>query len=81
MTRQTQVHASSRSIEWPKTGTRPAYTSEIFGSQVFSLQTLQKTLPKPVFSRFVQQIKGRQSLDKSTADAVAHAVRIWAMDR
>ncbi|KAI8929747.1 glutamine synthetase type III N terminal-domain-containing protein [Entophlyctis helioformis] len=70
-----------RTVEWPKTGSRPAYVSEIFGQNVFTLKTLQQTLPKPVYVRFLQQIKGRQVIDKPTADAVAHAVRIWAMDR
>ncbi|KAJ3090710.1 hypothetical protein HK102_002895 [Quaeritorhiza haematococci] len=75
------VERKSRQVEWPKHGDRPAYVSEIYGENVFSLQTLQKTLPKPVYARFIQQVQGRQSLDRPTADAVAHAVRVWSMDR
>ncbi|KAI9091736.1 glutamine synthetase type III N terminal-domain-containing protein [Phlyctochytrium arcticum] len=78
---QESVSRPGRNVEWPQTGNRPAYTSEIFGTNVFSLKNLQTTLPKPVYGRFIQQIKGRQSLDRPTADAVAHAVKVWAMDR
>ncbi|KAI9148625.1 hypothetical protein H9P43_010106 [Blastocladiella emersonii ATCC 22665] len=55
--------------------------SEIFGTSVFGLSALQKALPKPVYAQFVKQMRGRQTLDKTTADAVAHAVRVWAQDR
>ncbi|KAJ3056605.1 hypothetical protein HK097_005768 [Rhizophlyctis rosea] len=78
---QTSVSRAGRSVEWPKTGNRLATGSEIFGQNVFTLKTLQSALPKPVYARFVQQIKGRQSLDRPTADAVAHAVRVWAQER
>jgi glutamine synthetase len=84
MRAQTQLESLSRPtrhVEWPKRGGRPAYLSEVFGESVFSLKTLQTTLPKPVYARFIQQISGRQSIDRSVADSVAHAVRVWAMDR
>ncbi|RKO97791.1 hypothetical protein CXG81DRAFT_11328 [Caulochytrium protostelioides] len=57
-----------------------AYPSETFGENVFSLSRLAETLPKPVFARFIQQVQGRTTLDKDTADAVAHAVKVWAMN-
>ncbi|KNC97555.1 uncharacterized protein SPPG_07029 [Spizellomyces punctatus DAOM BR117] len=78
---QDTVQRPGRSVDWPQTGNRPAYVSEIYGTNVFSLKNLQQTLPKPVYARFIQQIKGRQTLDRPTADAVAHAVKVWAMDR
>ena len=78
---QDAVNRGTRNVEWPKVDNRLAYISEVYGESVFSLNTLQKTLPKPVYARFIQQIKGKQCLDKATADAVAHAVRVWAMDR
>jgi len=59
----------------------PKSVSEIFGENVFNLRTMQKHLPKPVFADFVKQIRGRKSLERSTADAIAHAVRTWAMDK
>ncbi|KAJ3152001.1 hypothetical protein HDU89_001648 [Geranomyces variabilis] len=75
------VQRPGRTVEWPQKGNRPAYISEIYGQNVFDLKGLQQTLPKPVYARFIQQIKGRQSLDRATADAVAHAAKVWAMDR
>lgn len=71
----------TRSVQWPQVNGRPAYISEIYGENVFTMKKLQMNLPKPVYHKFVQQIKGRQTLDRPTADAVAHAVRVWAMDR
>jgi len=41
---------------------------------------MERTLPKSVFQKFRQQQRGRTSLDRATADAIAHAVRVWAMD-
>jgi glutamine synthetase len=71
-----------RTVEYPrdKDG-RPKTPSAMFGENVFSLCQLRKSLPKPVYAQFIKQKSGRQSLDKITADAVAHAVRIWAQDR
>lgn len=71
-----------RTADWPQKATGGnAYSADIYGSQVFTLSKLQATLPKPVYNRFIQQQKGRQPLDRPTADAIAHAVRIWSMDR
>jgi len=71
----------SRQVEWPTTNGHPSYVSDLFGQNVFSLQTMAKTLPKPMYKDFVNQIQGRQPIEKTVADAVAHAVRVWAMDR
>ncbi|KAI8615025.1 hypothetical protein BC830DRAFT_1161418 [Chytriomyces sp. MP71] len=38
-------------------------------------------LPKPVFQAFTKQVQGHRQLDRATADAVAHAVRVWAMNK
>jgi glutamine synthetase len=72
---------SARQINWPTVNGRLQSISELFNEDVFTLATLSKTMPKPIYGRFIQQIKGRQSLDKATADAVAHAVRVWAMEK
>jgi hypothetical protein len=73
---------SQRKVSIPKDETgRPLAPTEYFGKNVFSLSTLQKTLPKPIFQNFVNLLKDARPLDKPTADAVAHAVRIWAQER
>ncbi|KAJ1664101.1 hypothetical protein IW140_004315 [Coemansia sp. RSA 1813] len=71
-----------REIQYPhKADGKPRYPSEIFGENVFTLKTMAKALPKPIFASFLKQRRGRQNLDKTTADSIAHAVRVWAMDR
>ncbi|ORY47853.1 glutamine synthetase/guanido kinase [Rhizoclosmatium globosum] len=42
---------------------------------------MKTALPKPVYARFCKQVQGHQQLDRGVADAVAHAVRIWAQDK
>jgi glutamine synthetase len=55
--------------------------SQLFGQNVYSLKEMQRTLPKPVYANVVQQMSGNKTLDKSSADAVAHAVKVWAIER
>ncbi|KAG0076480.1 hypothetical protein BGZ90_008640, partial [Linnemannia elongata] len=79
---QDNINRVTRSIQYPrKPDGKPVYTSELFGENVFHLQQIAKALPKPAYASFLKQMRGRQALDKGTADAIAHAVRIWAMDR
>jgi glutamine synthetase len=75
------INRTTRAISYPKKDGKPVYTSEFFGENVFSLHQIAKALPKPAYASFLKQMRGRQALDKATADAIAHAVRIWAMDR
>lgn len=76
------VHRPARCVEWPVHGTRNKYPSEVFGEMVFGLKELSAELPKPIYANFVKQSSGLgQALDKPTADAIAHAVRVWAMNK
>ncbi|KAF7725276.1 hypothetical protein EC973_000286 [Apophysomyces ossiformis] len=70
-----------RNINFPTKNGRLQSVSEIFGQNVFSLKEMSKMLPKPVFKSFVKQLKGNQTLDKVTADAIAHAVKVWSIER
>ncbi|KAI9327440.1 glutamine synthetase type III N terminal-domain-containing protein [Obelidium mucronatum] len=78
---QENVDRANRNIDWPTNGDRHLYPSEVFGLDVFDRKALANALPKPVFQRFTKQVQGRQQLDRQTADAVAHAARIWAMNK
>lgn len=49
------VTRPSRTCPWPQTNGANSYISEIYGSNVFTLNKLQKTLPKTVYARFIQQ--------------------------
>ena len=55
--------------------------SQLFGQNVYSLKQMQETLPKPVYANVVQQMSGSMPLDRQSADAVAHAVKVWAIER
>lgn len=71
----------SREVPYPRKDGKPIYTSEFYGENVFGQAQIAKALPKPAYAQFLQQMRGGRSLDKGTADAIAHAVRIWAMDK
>lgn len=72
-----------RAVDYPKnTAGVQLRGSELFGKHVFNLDTLEKTLPKPIFRKFNEQRAGSgPGLDKPTADAIAHAVRVWAQEK
>src|SRR3954462_5039057 len=55
--------------------------SEIFGSNVFSIAEQRKRLPSDVFKRLEKTLATGQPLDTSLADAVAAAMKEWAMER
>ncbi|KAJ1502695.1 hypothetical protein HMI54_003282 [Coelomomyces lativittatus] len=76
------IHHTPRVVDYPTSDKgKPLYLADIFGQYVFGTPQLQKALPKPVFALFEKQMRDGHTLDKVTADAVAHAVRVWAQDR
>jgi glutamine synthetase len=54
---------------------------EIFGENVFSLAVMQKRLPKSVFKSIMGTIEHSKPLDPMVADAVASAMKDWAMEK
>src|SRR4051812_8258969 len=52
-----------------------------FGENVFSLDAQRKRLPKDVFKRLQATLHRGEALDPSLADAVANAMREWAMEK
>ncbi len=53
----------------------------IFGDSVFSLSVMQKRLPKSVYKSVAATIEKGTALDPIVADAVASAMRDWAMEK
>jgi glutamine synthetase len=53
----------------------------IFGENVFSLSVMQKRLPKLVFKSIMATIEHSKPLDPMVADAVASAMKDWAMEK
>jgi glutamine synthetase len=55
--------------------------NQIFGANVFSPAIQRQRLPKDVFRRLQQTLAQGEALDTSTADAVALAMKEWALER
>jgi glutamine synthetase len=59
---------------------RTAHLKELFGQLVFSEEVQKQLLPKPVFKALQKTIKlGEQLTDPAIADAVASAMKDWAI--
>jgi glutamine synthetase len=54
---------------------------EIFGQNVFSLNVMQKRLPKSVYKSVLGTIAKSTPLDPDVADAVASAMKDWALEK
>jgi glutamine synthetase len=50
-----------------------------FGIFQFSESVMQESLPSPVFKAWKTAVAKEQPLDRTTADAIAHAMKVWAM--
>ena len=59
----------------------PEKLEDIWASNVFSLSKMQASLPKDVFKSLKKTIQSGEKLDASVADAVAGAMRDWAMSK
>jgi glutamine synthetase len=58
----------------------PARVSDIFGSLVFNDRVQQARLPRAVYRALRATIQHGQPLDDSTADAIASALKDWAIE-
>ena len=54
---------------------------EIFGANVFTKTVMQKRLPKSVFKSVLATIEHAAPLDPAVADAVASAMKDWALEK
>jgi glutamine synthetase len=59
---------------------RGPHASETFGSLVFNDAVQQQRLPKDVYQKLRRTITNGESLDYSVADAVATAMKDWAVE-
>ncbi len=55
-------------------------TSELWGKNVFGLNKMAERLPKAVFKSLKKTVETGGELDPAVADAVAEAMKIWAME-
>ena len=54
---------------------------KIFGESTFGLTEMRARLPKPVYKALVSTVEQGTELDPSVADAVALAMKEWAIER
>ena len=57
------------------------HVAELFGANVFNEEVQRQRLPKPVFKALQKTIKQGAPLDPLIADAVATAMKDWAMEK
>jgi glutamine synthetase len=81
--RQTNVTAAQWSANGSALGaidlTLPA--NQIFASNVFSVAVQRRRLPKHVFKALQRTLERGEALDTTLADAVAQAMKEWAMEK
>jgi glutamine synthetase len=60
---------------------KDGHLKELFGEQVFSEAVQRERLPKPIFKALQRTIKQGVELDPAIADAVASAMKDWAVEK
>src|SRR5690242_2039173 len=60
---------------------KKTHVKDLFGSMVFNEEVQRQRLPKPVFKALQKTIKLGAPLDPSVADAIASAMKDWAIER
>lgn len=55
--------------------------TEIFGASVFDDATMQERLPKETYRELKKTIDDGLPLNRKIANAVAHAMKVWAMEK
>jgi glutamine synthetase len=63
-----------------RAATAPTKAGDLFGSLVFNDKVQQERLPKPAYRALRATITRGEALDISTADAVANALKDWAVE-
>src|SRR4051812_29401539 len=82
-TRQQNVTAAQWSVNGGAMGTTDltAPGANLFGANVFTVDEQRARLPKHVFKKLQATLEAGDALDPSLADAVAQAMREWAMEK
>lgn len=52
-----------------------------FGINLFSESVMKECLPHPIYAKWKTATRKEDALDRPTADAIAHAMKKWAMDK
>ncbi|NCB32663.1 MAG: glutamine synthetase type III, partial [Erysipelotrichia bacterium] len=54
---------------------------EDFGSMTFGEKEMAERLPRPVYLSWKKTVANEFALDRTTADAIAHAMKRWALEK
>ena len=67
----------------PATSTnfRDVFSADLYGSNVFSPAEMKNRLPKAIYKSLLQTIESGAKLDATVADAVATAMKNWAIEK
>ena len=65
----------------PQPKKAPKRLEELWATDVFTLSKMQECLPKPVFKSIKKTIQTGEPLDGSVADAIALAMKDWAISK
>jgi glutamate--ammonia ligase, catalytic domain protein len=55
------------------------YMIEEFGIKSFNKKKMKENLPYPVYLKWKEALRNEKDLDRETADAIAHAMKDWAL--
>lgn len=53
---------------------------DTFGIKRFDEKVMSQTLPRPVFKKWKHSVLKEEPMDRETADAIAHAMKTWALE-
>ncbi len=59
---------------------RPVRVSVMFGSRTFNAERMRERLSPDVYARWAETMEHGRKLDRPVADAIAHAVKEWALE-
>jgi glutamine synthetase len=60
---------------------KKTHVKDLFGVNVFNEEVQKARLPKPIFKALQRTVKLGEKLDPTVADAVASAMRDWALEK
>ena len=56
------------------------YSFKDFGKYVFDDHKMKEKLPNPIYTHYKETLNNENMLDRQTADAIAHAMKVWAIE-
>ena len=61
-------------------GNAATFIAEIYGQDVFNMETMRNYLPRPVYKKLLATIRKDEKLDPDIANEVAQAMMTWALE-